>query len=104
MDVIRKTTGMLKIGWSVELLEELRVEHTDNEVVGLIVIRDKSEDGTRLFTKFSEIMGYGEELLITRTYRNSQEVIDVAGNFIQKNTSQIKKHLESPKVSTQVKS
>ena len=50
-----------------------------------------------LFTKFSEIMGYGEELLITRTYRNSQEVIDVAGNFIQKNTSQIKKHLESPK-------
>ena len=50
-----------------------------------------------LFTKFSEIMGYGEELLITRTYRNSQEVIDVAGNFIQKNTSQIRKHLESPK-------
>ena len=50
-----------------------------------------------LFTKFTEIMGYGEELLITRTYRNSQEVIDVAGNFIQKNTSQIKKHLESPK-------
>ncbi|MBO7603967.1 MAG: UvrD-helicase domain-containing protein, partial [Bacteroidales bacterium] len=50
-----------------------------------------------LFTKFSEIMGYGEELLITRTYRNSQEVIDVAGNFIQKNSSQIRKHLESPK-------
>ena len=50
-----------------------------------------------LFTKFTEIMGYGEELLITRTYRNSQEVIDIAGNFIQKNTSQIKKHLESPK-------
>ena len=50
-----------------------------------------------LFTKFADIMGYGEELLITRTYRNSQEVIDVAGNFIQKNTSQIRKHLESPK-------
>jgi len=50
-----------------------------------------------LFTRFSEIMGYGEELIITKTYRNSQEVIDVAGNFIQKNTAQIKKHLESPK-------
>lgn len=50
-----------------------------------------------LFTQFSEIMGYGEELKITRTYRNSQEVIDIAGNFIQKNAAQIKKHLESPK-------
>lgn len=38
-----------------------------------------------LFTKYSEIMGYGEKLKITRTYRNSQEIIDVAGNFIQKN-------------------
>ena len=50
-----------------------------------------------LFTRFSEIMGYGEELKITKTYRNSQEIIDIAGNFIQKNSSQIKKHLESPK-------
>ena len=50
-----------------------------------------------LFTQFSKIMGYGEELKITRTYRNSQEIIDVAGNFIQKNEAQIKKHLESPK-------
>lgn len=50
-----------------------------------------------LFTKFSEIMGYAELLSITKTYRNSQEVIDIAGNFIQKNSSQIKKHLQSPK-------
>lgn len=34
---------------------------------------------------------------IVRTYRNSQEVIDIAGNFIQKNTSQIRKSLISPK-------
>jgi DNA helicase-4 len=32
-----------------------------------------------LFTKFCEKMGYGEELKITRTYRNAQEVIDIAG-------------------------
>lgn len=50
-----------------------------------------------LFTKFSEIMGYAELLKITKTYRNSQEVIDIAGNFIQKNTTQIKKSLKSPK-------
>ena len=50
-----------------------------------------------LFTKFSEIMGYAELLKITKTYRNSQEVIDIAGNFIQKNTAQIKKSLKSPK-------
>lgn len=50
-----------------------------------------------LFTKFSEIMGYAELLKITNTYRNSQEVIDIAGNFIQKNSEQIKKSLKSPK-------
>ena len=50
-----------------------------------------------LFTHFAEIMGYGEELKITKTYRNSQEVIDIAGSFIQKNSSQIQKSLISPK-------
>ena len=50
-----------------------------------------------LFTKFCEKMGYGEKLTITRTYRNAQEVIDIAGGFIQKNEAQIKKMLVSPK-------
>lgn len=50
-----------------------------------------------LFTHFCSIMGYGQELKITRTYRNAQEVIDIAGNFIQKNESQIKKSLISTK-------
>lgn len=50
-----------------------------------------------LFTKFKETFGYGEELSITHTYRNSQELIDIAGSFIQKNNSQIKKKLVSPK-------
>ena len=50
-----------------------------------------------LFTKFKEVMGYGQELKITRTYRNAQEVIDIAGGFIQKNSLQIKKALVSPK-------
>ncbi len=50
-----------------------------------------------LFTQFIELMGHGEMLKITKTYRNSQELIDVAGNFIQENDSQIKKQLKSPK-------
>ena len=50
-----------------------------------------------LFTKFKQAMGYGEELKITRTYRNAQEVIDIAGGFIQQNASQMKKALVSPK-------
>lgn len=50
-----------------------------------------------LFTKFEEKMGYAKLLKIVNTYRNSQEVIDIAGNFIQKNSSQITKDLKSPK-------
>lgn len=50
-----------------------------------------------LFTKFAEKMGYAKMLKIVKTYRNSQEVIDIAGNFIQKNTNQISKRLVSPK-------
>lgn len=50
-----------------------------------------------LFTKFLELMGAGIEMKITHTYRNSQELIDIAGGFVQKNTSQIKKQLISPK-------
>ena len=50
-----------------------------------------------LFTKFREAMGYGQELKITRTYRNAQEIIDIAGGFIQKNDAQLKKALVSPK-------
>ncbi|HHY26723.1 MAG TPA: UvrD-helicase domain-containing protein [Desulfitobacterium dehalogenans] len=50
-----------------------------------------------LFQKFLELMGQGKEMQITHTYRNSQELIDIAGSFVQKNPSQIKKRLLSPK-------
>ena len=50
-----------------------------------------------LFTKFEEKMGYAKMLKIVRTYRNSQESIDIAGGFVQKNPSQIKKQLVSSK-------
>lgn len=50
-----------------------------------------------LFTDFKNTFGYGLELCITKTYRNAQEVIDIAGGFVQKNLSQIRKALISPK-------
>lgn len=50
-----------------------------------------------LFTQFKKVMGYGEELKITNTYRNAQEIIDIAGGFVQQNNSQLKKALISPK-------
>ncbi len=50
-----------------------------------------------LFTNFTQKVGYAKILKIVNTYRNSQEVIDIAGNFIQQNKTQIKKELKSPK-------
>lgn len=50
-----------------------------------------------LFTKFKEQMGYASILKITRTYRNAQELIDIAGEFVQRNDAQIKKKLISNK-------
>jgi len=50
-----------------------------------------------LFTQFDKKMGYAKMLKIVNTYRNSQEVIDIAGSFILKNSEQIQKELVSPK-------
>ena len=50
-----------------------------------------------LFTKFEEMMGYADVLRITKTYRNSQELIDIAGGFVMSNDEQLKKDLKSDK-------
>lgn len=50
-----------------------------------------------LFTRFKEIVKDANILKITKTYRNSQELIDIAGDFIMKNDIQIKKSLRSDK-------
>ena len=42
-------------------------------------------------------MGSAIQLQINQTYRNAQEVIDIAGNFVQENKKQIKKTLRSNK-------
>lgn len=50
-----------------------------------------------LFTKFESYMGYYELLKIEKTYRNSQELINIAGKFVMKNQKQLKKDLKSGK-------
>ncbi len=50
-----------------------------------------------LFTKFEDAMGYANILRITNTYRNSQELIDIAGEFVMQNEKQIQKKLNSNK-------
>ena len=50
-----------------------------------------------LFTNFCDLMGYAKINKITKTYRNSQELIDIAGDFVSKNKEQFNKSLISDK-------
>ena len=50
-----------------------------------------------IFLKFNKYYGYSKILKINNTYRNSNELIQIAGNFIMKNKNQIKKRLNSNK-------
>ena len=50
-----------------------------------------------LFLDFEKYFGYTKIVRINNTYRNSNELINVAGNFIMKNKRQIKKNLKSNK-------
>ena len=50
-----------------------------------------------LFTQFEQFFGPSSFMRIEQTYRNSQELIDVAGEFITKNPAQLKKQLRSSK-------
>lgn len=50
-----------------------------------------------LFTDFGKYVGFHETLRIETTYRNSQELVDLASTFIQRNPLQIKKALHSTK-------
>ena len=53
-----------------------------------------------MFLNFEKYFGYYEELKIEKTYRNSQQLIDIAGEFIMKNENQISKKLISKKTNT----
>ncbi len=48
-----------------------------------------------LFTDFENFFGTTEKMKIEKTYRNTQELIDIAGKFVMKNPKQIPKYLKS---------
>lgn len=50
-----------------------------------------------MFLDFKKYFGYSKILKINNTYRNSQELIDIAGSFIMKNKRQLYKKLRSSK-------
>ena len=50
-----------------------------------------------MFLDFKKYFGYTKVLKINNTYRNSQELINVAGKFIMKNKRQLYKNLKSSK-------
>lgn len=50
-----------------------------------------------LFTDFGQYVGYHETIKIEHTYRNSQELVDIASAFIERNSSQIHKKMHSDK-------
>lgn len=50
-----------------------------------------------LFTDFGSYVGYYETMKIEHTYRNSQELVDIARAFIEQNPSQIHKEMYSEK-------
>lgn len=50
-----------------------------------------------IFLNFKKYFGYSKILKISNTYRNSQELINVAGSFIMRNKSQMLKKLKSNK-------
>jgi DNA helicase-4 len=54
----------------------------------------------QLFTQFKKYFGYYELLRIEKTYRNSQELINIGGQFVMKNKNQLKKNLLSDKHNT----
>lgn len=50
-----------------------------------------------IFTKFKKYFGETEMLKIEKTYRNSQQLIDIAGKFVMQNPEKFKKYLVSDK-------
>ncbi len=83
-----------------ELLKAIK----DKTQAKLVVVGDDFQSIFRftgcnldIFLKFKKYYKDSKILKIENTYRNSQELIDVAGKFIMKNKKQIKKNLKSKK-------
>lgn len=76
----------------------------DNNSAKLMVVGDDFQSIYRftgcnieLFTNFGKYFSNASIMYITNTYRNSQELVNIAGGFVMKNKYQIKKRLISVK-------
>lgn len=83
---------------------ELLKSIVDNTGASLMAVGDDFQSIYRftgcditLFLKFNKTFKDGKLMKIQNTYRNSQELIYVAGQFIMKNKSQVRKKLRSSK-------
>lgn len=73
-----------------------------NDICKIMVVGDDWQSIYRfagndlnLFIHFDKYLGAGLKLNIEKTYRNSQELVNIASKFIMKNSMQIKKDLKS---------
>lgn len=83
-----------------ELIKKLSDKYNSNiTVVGddWQAIFSFAGSNVSLFTDFKEILGYRSLTKIINTYRNSQELIDVASEFVSRDKNNIKKTLNSNK-------
>ena len=76
----------------------------ENNKAKLIVVGDDWQSiysftgcNLELFINFEKYFGYTKKIFLNNTYRNSQELIDIASKFILKNKKQLKKKLKSNK-------
>ena len=111
---IIKETSNIKIKYKYIIIDEYQdISECRFDLIKTITTKNKSKlmivgddwqciygfaaSNINLFTNFKEKVQKCEILKITNTYRNSQQLINIAGDFIQKNPNQIKKHLKSAK-------
>lgn len=114
-DMLNKATKVVsKINYKYIIIDEyqdvsnqrfaLIKKISDNNDVKITCVGDDfqaifsfSGSSIDLFTDFEKYFGYCSKLKITNTYRNSQELINIAGRFVMRNPNQIKKQLHSCK-------
>ena len=84
-----------------ELVQKIKEKNKDCKVM---VVGDDWQSIYRfagndldLFIHFDKYLGSGVTLRIENTYRNSQELVDIASKFVMENDNQIKKNLHSNK-------
>lgn len=118
-DMVREATSLLQNGGSYKKYDYILIdEYQDTSYIRYELIKTLKEMGNSKivavgddwqaiykftgctldnFLNFERLFPYSSTLKIQTTYRNPQELIDVAGHFIMKNKKQIVKNLKSQK-------